>query len=132
MVFRASWAVRAAVLASLVAWLSVGALAATLDGVPFHAFAAIGFFVGFFVLCVSYYFNLAYVAHEYGITYRGATEFDHFDWDEIEHIEPSMILLGGYTVTTKRGVFVLNRWITGYDDLVEMIIARAGLFPVTR
>jgi len=128
--FRVSWALRAALLAALAIWLGLAVVAATLDEVPAHVFAGISFFVAFFVLCVRYYFRLSYVVDDAGLTYRGASALFHFGWDEIERVEESEILLGGSTVTTKHGQVVLNRFVHGYADLVEVIVARAGLFPV--
>jgi hypothetical protein len=63
------------------------------------------------------------------VTYRGATEFEHFSWEEILHVRWSDIPLGGYLISTKRGDFVLSMFVTGRERLVEMIIAKAGLFP---
>lgn len=128
--FRTALPIRVAALGSLVIWTAVALFAASLDGVPASAFWAIAFFIVFFFVCVTYYFNLAYVVHEYGVTYRGATEFDHFDWDEIMQVDPSDVPLGGYSVTTTRGVFFLNSFVKEHEALAELIIARAGLMPI--
>lgn len=128
--FRASWFIRLPVLAALVVWLGVGAFAAFIEDMPGYAFVSIGFFVLFFMVFVAYYFSMAFVVHEYGVTYRGATEFEHFDWEEIIHIHGTGMPLGGYYVTTKTGGFVLSSFIKGHETLVELIAARAGLFPV--
>lgn len=127
--FRASWLIRGPVLAALVAWLAVGCLAATIGNMPSYAFLSIAFFVLFFLVFVTYYFSMTYVVHEYGVTYRGATEFEHFDWEEIVHIHGTGIPLGGYYVMTKTGGFVLSSFIKGHETLVELIAARAGLMP---
>lgn len=127
--FRISWPIRAAALGALLAWLAVGVFAAAIPNVPGRLFWAIGFFVAFFVGSVAYYFNFALVVHEYGLTYRGVTDFEHFDWEEILHIRDSPMPLGGYMVTTTRGAFTLNGFVEQHDALVELIIARAGLFP---
>jgi hypothetical protein len=128
--FRASWLIRLPVLVALVVWVAVGLVSVFVDNMPGYAFASIGFFVLFFVIFVAYYFSMAYVVHEYGVTYRGATEFEHFDWEEIVNIQGSGVPLGGYYVTTKTGGFVLSSFIKGHEMLVELIAARAGLLPV--
>lgn len=128
--FRASWLIRAPVLAALVVWVLVGMLAVLVDNMPTYTFASIAFFVAFFLVFVAYYFNMTYVVHEYGVTYRGATEFEHFDWEEIVNIHGSDLPLGGYYVTTKTGGFVLSSFIKGHETLVELIAARAGLLPM--
>ena len=127
--FRASLLVRAAAICALLIWVLVGLYAASLEGIPHHIFASIAFFVAFFVVCVTYYSNMAYVVHEYGVTYRGATEFDHFDWEDIVQVDNPTHPLGGYYVITTHGVFVLNYFIRGHQALAELIIARAGLMP---
>lgn len=127
--FRASWLIRAPVLGALVVWLLVGGVAAFIEGMPSYAFASIAFFVAFFLVFVAYYFSMAFVVHEYGVTYRGATEFEHFDWDEIIQINGTGVPLGGYYVTTKSGGFVLSSFVEGHDALVQLIAARAGLMP---
>jgi hypothetical protein len=127
--FRASWLIRAAVLVALVIWLAVACAAAFVGNVPSHAVASIMFFIAFFVVFVSYYFSMAFVVHEYGVTYRGATEFEHFDWDEIVQVDSMQVPLGGYYVTTKRGGFVLSGFIAGHEALAQLIAARAGLLP---
>lgn len=123
---------RAAALGALLLWLAVAALAVSLDGVPGHAYVSIAFFVAFFLVCVAYYFNMAYVVDEYGVTYRGATDFDHFPWEDIVQVDGSDVPLGGYFVTTKHGVFVLSSFIKGHRALVDLIVARAGLLPNRR
>jgi hypothetical protein len=128
--FRASWFIRAPVLIALVIWVIVGAFAAFVDDMPTYAFASIAFFVAFFLVFVAYYFSMTFVVHEYGVTYRGATEFEHFDWEEIVHIRGTGVPLGGYYVTTKTGGFVLSAFLEGHEALVELIAARAGLMPV--
>lgn len=128
--FRASWLIRVAVLLALVIWLGIGLIAAAAGGMPMYAFVSIAFFVAFFLVFVFYYWSMAYVVDEYGVTVRGATEFAHFPWEDIVHVKWSQIPLGGYYITTKRGGFVLSNFIRGRERLVELIIARAGLFPV--
>jgi hypothetical protein len=130
-VFRASWLVRAPVLLALVLWLTVGVIAAfESDGMPAHVFVAIAFFVVFFLIFVAYFFSMTYVVNEYGVVYRGATEFIHVEWDDILQVDNSMVPLGGYYVTTKRGGFPLNAMVRGHQELAELIIARAGLMPL--
>jgi hypothetical protein len=128
--FRASWLIRAPVLVALFVWLAVGLLAAFVDNMPSYVFVSIGFFVLFFLVFVAYYFSMAFVVHEYGVTYRGATEFEHFDWEEIVNIHGTGVPLGGYYVTTTHGGFVLSSFIKGHETLVELIAARAGLLPI--
>ena len=127
--FRASWPIRGAVLSALLIWLGIGALAAAIGEMPMAAVASIAFFVVVFLVFVAYYWSMVYVVDEYGLTYRGATEFEHFSWEDIDHVRRSEIPLGGYYITTKSGSFVLSDFVRGKDRLVELIIARAGLFP---
>lgn len=128
--FRASWLIRAAVLAALILWLAVSITAFVAGDVPAHALVSCIFFVVFFFVFVAYYFCMSIVVHEYGVTYKGATEFEHFDWDEIVQVDSVQMPLGGYYVTTKRGGFVLSAFIKGHEALAEMIAARAGLMPM--
>ncbi len=127
--FRASLLIRASVLLALMLWVGVGVAAAVVEGVPAGAFVPIAFFVLFFSIFVFYYWSMAYVVDEYGVTYRGATDFEHFGWEEITQVRGSEIPMGGYYISTKTGGFVLSNVIKGREALVEMIIARAGLFP---
>lgn len=122
--------IRVAVLMALLAWLGIGCLAAAAGGMPLYAFLSIAFFVLFFLVFVFYYWSMAYVVDEYGVTIRGATDFSHFPWEDIVNVRWSEIPLGGYYITTKRGSFVLSSFIRGREKLVELIIARAGLFPL--
>lgn len=127
--FRASWLIRVAVLSALVLWLLAGALALVAGAASGQVMVSIAFFVLFFLVFVFYYWSMAYVVDEYGVTYRGATEFQHFPWEEIIHVRGSEIPLGGYYVATKRGGFVLSNFVRGREQLLETIVARAGLFP---
>lgn len=127
--FRANWAIKLAVLVALLAWLAIGVIALINDAVPLAAVLSIAFFVLFFLVFVAYYWSMAYVVDEYGVTYRGATEFEHFSWEDIQNVRWSEIPLGGYLISTTRGDFVLSTFIKGRERLVEMIIAKAGLFP---
>ncbi len=131
-VFRASLGIRLAVLVALAMWLSVFFITAFIGGVPTHVFVSIAFFILFFLVFVAYYFSMTYVVDEYGVTYRGATEFEHFDWEETLRVDGSRVPLGGYYVTTTHGSFVLSRFLQGHEALAELIIARAGLMPQTR
>lgn len=128
--YRPWWLVRGAVLLALLLWVFVAIVAAFTEGMPSHAFASIAFFVLFFVVFVAYYFSMAFVVNEYGVTYRGATEFEHFDWEDIVKVDGSSVPLGGYYVTTTRGGFVLSSFIKGHEALAELIIRRANLVPV--
>ncbi len=130
--FRASWLIRFAVLLALLVWVTIGLAAAIADALPNYVFASIAFFVLFFMIFVAYYWNMAYVVDEYGVTYRGATDFEHFPWEDIIHIRTSDIPLGGYYVTTRRGGFVLSGFIHGHEKLRELIVARAELLPYRR
>ena len=99
------------------------------DGVPIGAALSIAFFVLFFLIFVAYFWSMAYVVDEYGVTYRGATEFEHFSWEEILHVRSSMMPLEGYLISTKRGDFVLSTFVRGRERLVETIIDKANLVP---
>ena len=127
--FRVNWPIRLSVLAALLVWVAIGIIMFLADEVPLGATLSIAFFVLFFLVFVAYYWSMAYVVDEYGVTYRGATEFEHFSWEEIVNVRWSEIPLGGYLVSTKKGDFVLSTFIKGREKLVELIVARAGLFP---
>ena len=129
-IFRIKWPIRLACILALLSWVSIALVALTSRDLPFSIFAAIAFFVSFFVFCVSYYSKLHYVINEYGIILMSTGFVSQFDWSEIEKIEPSRIPSGGYIVTTERGGFVVNGFIDGQKALVDLIIARAGLFPL--
>jgi len=129
-IFRIRWPVRAACMAALVSWLGIAAVALTAEGLPFASFAAIVFFVSFFMFWVRYYFRLRYVINEYGIILMGPGIFSHIDWDEIERIDPSGIPSGGYLITTRHGGFLVNGFVERHQALMELIVTRAGLFPL--
>lgn len=126
--FRASLAIRAAVLVALAVWVAV-LVTAVAVGAPAQAFLGIAFFLLFFLVFVAYYFSMSYTVHEYGLTYRGATEFMHVDWDEIVKVELSHVPLGGWWVTTKSGGFLLSSFLDDAAALAELVAARAGLMP---
>lgn len=127
--FRASWIIRAAVLAALVLWLGVAGTALVLGTLPSYAIVSIAFFVLFFLVFVTHYFSMSVVVHEYGVTCRGATEFEHFDWEDIVHVQGLGVPLGGYYVATKTGGFALSSFLQSSEALAELIAARAGLMP---
>ena len=127
--FRASLAIRLASLGALIVWLAAGGLAAWYD-LPLYTYASIAFFIVYFCAFVAHYWQMAYVVDEYGVTVRGPTDFNHFPWEDIEHVRSSEIPLGGYYVSTKEGGFVLSGFVRGRERLLDMIVARAGLFPL--
>src|SRR5688500_18912475 len=127
--FRVNWPIKVSVLAALLVWIAIGGMALFACALPLAAALSVAFFVLFFLVFVAYYWSMAYVVDEYGVTYRGATEFEHFSWEEIVHVRWSDVPLGGYLVSTKKGDFVLSTFIKGRERLVELIVARAGLFP---
>ena len=110
-------------------WLGLGAFIAVSDLLPASTLLSVGFFVVFFTGFVAYYWSMAYVVDEYGVTYRGATEFVHIGWEEISGVRDSELPLGGAYVSTERGGLVLSQFVRGREKLVELIVARAGLFP---
>lgn len=126
--FRASWLIRGAVLFALAVWVLV-LVTALLVGAPAQAYGGIAFFLLFFLTFVAYYFSMSFTVHEYGLTYRGATEFMHVDWDEIVKVEISNLPLGGWWVTTKDGGFMLSSFLDDAAALAELVAARAGLMP---
>ena len=128
--FRASLTIRVVALVALCVWLLAAVLAAIYD-LPLYTYVSIAFFVVYFLAFVAHYWQMAYVVDEYGVTVRGPTDFTHFAWEDIEQVESSDIPLGGHYVSTKQGGFVLSSFVMGRDRLLEMIIARAGLFPLT-
>jgi len=111
-------------------WLSAGVLAACYS-LPLSTFVSIAFFIVFFVAFVAHYWRMVYVVDEYGVTV-GASEQNHFRWEDIEQVRPSDIPLAGYYVSTKRGGFMLSSFVTQRRRLLDTIIARAGLFPMPR
>ena len=127
--FRINWPIKLSVLVALLCWIAIGGIAFLTGDIPLAAALSIAFFVLFFLVFVAYYWSMAYVVDEYGVTYRGATEFEHFSWEDIVNVRWSEVPLGGYLVSTKKGDFVLSTFIKGREKLVELIVARAGLFP---
>jgi hypothetical protein len=128
-VFRASLIIRAMVLAALATWLLVLG-AAVVAKLPSYLFATIAFFIAFFCLFAAYYCSMTYVVDEYGVTYRGATDFVHFAWEDIVQVNDSEFPLGGWYVSTRNGGFVLPAFVTDHRVLVDLIVSRAGLFPL--
>ena len=98
---------------------------------PPQTLVSVGFFVVFFTGFVAYYWSMAYIVDEYGVTYRGATDFVHIPWDEINAVRNSELPLGGAYVSSGRGGLVLCQFVRGHAKLVDLIVARAGLFPTS-
>jgi len=126
--FRAAWTIRLAVLAATLIWILVAVEANFRTGLPASAGLTAIFFVLFFAGFSAYFWSMAYVVDEYGVTYRGATDFRHYAWEDIVQVKDSQLPLGGWIVMTKRGGFVLSNFVRGKDRLVDLIVARAGLF----
>lgn len=126
--FKASFAIRVAVVAALLVWLGVGILGVWVE-VPASSLLAVAFFVTFFLGFAAHYGSMAYVLDEYGVTVRGATEFSHYPWEDIVNVRDSELPLGGYVVSTKGGAFVLSTFVHDRKLLLDTIVARAGLFP---
>jgi len=127
--FRATWTIRWAVLGALVLWAAIGAFVAVSSLMPATTLLSVGFFVVFFTGFVAYYWSMAYVVDEYGVTYRGATDFVHIAWEDIDGVKTSELPLGGAYVSSERGGLVLSHFVRGHEKLVDLIVARAGLFP---
>ena len=128
--FRAHLVIRLLVLAALIVWLLAAVVAAIYD-LPLYTYVSIAFFIVYFCAFVAHYWQMAYVIDEYGVTIRGPLDFSHFPWEDIEHVRSSSIPLGGHYVSTKDGGFVLSSFVTGRERLLDAIVTRAGLFPVT-
>lgn len=128
--FRATGLIRWPVLLALILWVGVGALAALSPEMPASTLVSVAFFVVFFLGFVTHYWRMAYVVDEYGVTYRGATDFVHVAWEDINEVRDSEMPLGGHYVSARGGGFVLSSFVRGHDKLLELIVARAGLFPI--
>ncbi|HJL40879.1 MAG TPA: hypothetical protein RMG48_06210 [Myxococcales bacterium LLY-WYZ-16_1] len=126
--FKASWAIRAAVAGALAVWLGVGVLAVMLAVSPGHL-VAVAFFLLFFAGFAAHYGAMRYVLDEHGVTVRGATERQHYRWEDILQVQASALPLGGVLVFTRTGVFVLSTFVGNRKLLMDTIVARAGLFP---
>ncbi|MEL6188929.1 MAG: hypothetical protein AAFU79_30280 [Myxococcota bacterium] len=126
--FRASWWIRGGVLAALTLWVGVGAWALLRGDLPLDALLGILFFVLFFVGFALYYWRMAYIVDDRGVTVRGHL----FPWETIESVKRSTLPLVGWEVTTARGVFVLDVFVSGRARLLDVIVARAGLWPSTQ
>lgn len=131
--FRASWWVRAAVVLALSVWIGVLIWAAWLGALDPRSLAGVLFFVAFFVLFTRYYWRMMYVLDDSGVTVRRGPGGPgrHFPWESIEAVRRSSVPLGGWEVLTKRGVFVLDVFVGGRARLLDVIVARTGLFPLT-
>lgn len=128
-VFRASWWIRVGVLLALGLWTAVGAWAIAFAALPVESLLAIGFFVAFFVVFALYYWRMVYVVDETGVTVRSGTDRTHFPWESIESVRRSPLPLAGWEVSTARGSFVLDVFVGHRARLLDVIVARAGLFP---
>ncbi|CAN0586418.1 unnamed protein product [Laminaria digitata] len=127
--FRISWMIRWSVLTALIGWLVMGAFVAWHDEMPAKTLLSVGFFVAFFAAFVSYYWRMTYVVDEHGVTYRGATDVVHIPWEDINEVKDSELPLGGAYVHSQGGRLVLSHFVRGHAQLVDIIVARAGLFP---
>lgn len=128
--FRAHWLIRIVALAALLIWLAALGVAA-IFALPLYTYVSIAFFIVYFCMFVVYYWKIAYVVDEHGVTVRGPTDRNHYAWEDIENVRSSEIPLGGYYVSTKKGGFVLSSFVEGRERLLDVIITRAGLFPLT-
>lgn len=127
--FRTSWWVRGAVLAALALWVAIGGWALVTGALPFRAFLGVVFFVVFFTAFALHFWRMAYVVDQNGVTVkRGRFGSGFFPWESIESVKRSDVPLGGWEVMTARGVFVLDAFIAKKARLVDVIVARAGLF----
>lgn len=106
----------------------MGAIAAQL-GLGAGAYFSILFFILFFCGFAVYYWSMAYVVDEHGVTYRGATDFVYVPWEDIREVKSSDLPLGGWIVNARGGGIVLSKFVRQRAELVDLIIARAGLFP---
>lgn len=115
---------------ALIAWVAIGAAATALLELPTASWLSIAFFVVFFLGFVTYYWRMAYVVDERGVTYRGPTEEVRLLWEDIDEVRQPEVPLGGYTVVAGKGAgLVLSKWVGRREDLVDIIVARAGLWP---
>lgn len=114
---------------ALVGWLGLGVwVLVTDEHLPPNALWGIGFFITFFLVFAMYYWRMVYVVDETGVTVAGATDCTHFPWETIESVRRSDFPLGGWEVSTNQGVFVLDRFVGHHARLLDVIVARAGLF----
>lgn len=127
--FRITGLVRWTVLGALLVWLALGVVVALSDAIPAKTLLSIGFFVAFFAGFVTYYWSMAYVVDEHGVTYRGATDVVHIPWEDIDEVRDSEMPLGGAYVDSRYGRLSLSSFVRGHEKLVDIIVARAGLFP---
>ncbi|MBX2814247.1 MAG: hypothetical protein KTR25_20735 [Myxococcales bacterium] len=123
--FRASWWIRGSVLTALLAWTGLGVWVMLYERLPARVLATIAFFILFYVAFTLYYWRIHYVADDTGLTVHG----DHFPWESIESVERSSLPLVGWEVTTQKGRFVLDLFVRRRALLLDVIVARAGLFP---
>ncbi|MGF1509197.1 MAG: hypothetical protein ACFB9M_06800 [Myxococcota bacterium] len=128
MEFRAGWTIRIAVLMALVVWTFVAIVGVLGGELPLSERATALVFAIFFFGCSTYYWCMTYVVDEYGLTYHGATAFQHVPWEDIIHLEHSNLPFGGWIVATRRGGLILSNFIHRQDTLRAVIVARAGLF----
>ncbi len=122
--------IRWTLLGALASWVGLGAYGLYLQALPAKAIVSVGFFVTFFIAFARYYWRMAYVVDTDGVTYRGATDAIHIAWDDIQELRNSDHPLGGYCVETKRGPLVLSHFVHEHKKLADLIVARAGLFPM--
>ncbi len=127
--FRAALWVRLAVIGALAFWASLGAWALAFDALPARATIGIAFFVLLFAGFALRYGRMAYVVDDSGVTVRGATGGEHFPWEGIERVRAPTLPLAGWEVRTDRGMFVLDAFVGGRAQLIDVIVARTGLFP---
>lgn len=134
--FRASWWIRAVVLVALAIWVTLGTWGLWARALPTQSLITIGFFVAFFVVFATYYWRMRYVVDDTGVTVRsgpvrGGYGRGHFPWETIESVRRSAVPLGGWEVSTARGMFVLDVFVGQRARLLDVIVARAGLFPAS-
>ena len=61
-------------LLALGAWVAIGAWGLALGGLPGSALLGVAFFVVFFLGFAAYYWRMAYLVDETGVTVRGPTD----------------------------------------------------------
>lgn len=111
-------------LVALLLWTSLGIWALFTGTLPPKSLASIAFFIIFFVGFCRYYWRMQYIVDDTGLTIHG----HHVPWESIESVEPSSMPLVGWELNTLKGRFVLDIFIRRRALLLDVIIARAGLF----
>ena len=85
-------------------------------------------FIALFVAVALYYWSMRITVDEYAVTYKGLLAFHSYAFDDIIDIRVTPVPgMTNYDVRTRFDGLCFTSMISDHEDLLRMIIDRAGL-----